>query len=117
MSKTKYYRNFYLKKQKKNFKEVLNDICNYNIKIFDKLDNDSKMNDSSYKSLYKNFAYFYIKIFKDELKVKYFEKLYISSNKVDKIRQSIYSYIFDYAYENKEDIKKFAFISDLINIF
>ena len=104
---------FLSEKTKKNFKEVLNDICNYNIKMFDKLDNGLKMNDSSYNSLCNNFANFYIEIFKDEFKD--FKNLYISPNEVDKFKQCIYSYIFDYAYENKEDIKKFSFISDLIN--
>ena len=106
---------FLSEKTKKNFKEVLNDICNYNNKTYSKLDKGSKMLDSSYKSLCNNFSDFYIKIFKNESEFIDFENLNISSNKSDKIRQSIYSYIFDYAYENKEDIIKFSFISDLIN--
>ena len=109
-------KNFLDDKTKKNFKCLLNDICNYNIKTYGKSDNDLKSLDSSYKSLCKNFADFYIKVFKDELEFKDFENIDISHNKTDnKNKSNIYSYIFDFAYDKYEDNKIFSFIADLID--
>ena len=64
---------FLSEKNQKNFRNILKDICNYNIKIYGKSDSGFKMLDSSYKSLCNNFADFYIKVFKDELEFKDFE--------------------------------------------
>jgi hypothetical protein len=106
---------FLAEKNQKNFRNILKDICNYNIKKFGKSDSGFKMLDSSYKSLCNNFADFYIKVFKDELEFKDFENLDYSVKKSDKNTTSIYSCIFDYAYDKSEEINIFPFLSDLIN--
>jgi len=108
-------KNFLDEKNKKNFYNLLNDICNYNIKTFGKSNSVIKNLDSSYISLCKNFADFFIKVFKDELEFKDFEYLDFSQNKSDKNKKYIYTYLFDYAYEKNKDNQTFSFIADLIN--
>ena len=106
---------FLSEKNQKNFRNILKDICNYNIKKFGKSDSGFKMLDSSYKSLCNNFADFYIKVFIDELEFKDFENIDYSAKKNDKSTTNVYSCIFDYAYDKSEETKIFPFISDLIN--
>ena len=106
---------FLSEKTHKNFRSILKDICNYNLKKFGKSDSGLKILDSSYKSLCNSFADFYIKVFKDELVFKDFENLDYSPKKNDKNTAGVYSCIFDYAYDKSEEIKIFPFISDLIN--
>ena len=107
-------KNFLKDKNKKNFQYLLIDLCNYNIKAFGKSDSSLKILDSSYKSLCTNFADFFLKIFKDELEFRNFEKLdYLIKNEEN--NNYIYSYLLEFAYQKLEDFKIFSFIADLIN--
>ena len=107
--------NFLKERNQKNLGSLLNDIYNYNIKTFGKSDSSLKILDSSYKSLCRNFAEFFIKVFKDELEFKDFDNLDYSQNKNDQNKLYVYTYLFDFCYEKYEDIQLFSFIADLIN--
>ena len=108
-------KNFLTEKSRKNFDNILNDICNYNIKKYGKSNTGLKNLDTSYKSLCNNFAEFFIKVFKDELEFNDFDNLELNKNKNDKNKQYIYTHIFDFAYQKNKDIHTFSFIADLIN--
>ena len=108
-------KNFLKERNQKNFHNLLNDLCNYNIKTFGDTDSSLKNLDSSYQSLCENFANFFVKIFQVELELNNFYNLGLLQNGNDKYNKNVYKYIFDFTFEKNDDNKIFSFMADLIN--
>ena len=108
-------KNFLKERNYKNFHNLLNDLCNYNIKTFGDTDSSLKKLDVSYQTLCENFANFFVKIFQVELELNNYDSLTLPQNGNEKYTKNVYRYIFDFTFEKNEDNKIFSFMADLIN--